>query len=215
MPVVTSNSVAMTPSKRMPPPSAKNKAGRILWRLAYISLFRFSPTPMHGWRRQLLRLFGAKIGYAVVIYPSARIWAPWKLHIEDLATIGNDCEIYNVCPINIRTRAIVSQHAYLCTASHDFRNNFQLIAAPIEINADSWVAAGAFVGPGVSIGEGAVVAARAVVTRSIGSWIVVAGNPANQIGFRPQTARNNLHSSSDIEGVTIPAHIVPTQSSAP
>ncbi len=195
--VSTYETVATKACERMPRPSAKNKALRILWRIAYISMFRFSPTPMHSWRRLLLRLFGAKIGRAVVIYPSARIWAPWALHVEGWATIGWDCELYNVAPINIRKRAIVSQHTYLCTASHDFRTDFQLTAAPIEIDAEAWVAAGAFVGPGVSIGEGAVVAARAVVMRSTPPWTVVAGNPAKFIGMRHQSARNDLHTGGD------------------
>ncbi|MGO9171308.1 MAG: putative colanic acid biosynthesis acetyltransferase [Rhodomicrobium sp.] len=192
-----SDSVETAACKRIPRPSAKSKAARLLWRIAYISVFRFSPTPMHGWRRLLLRRFGAKIGRAAVIYPSVRIWAPWALHVEDGATIGWDCEIYNVGPVHIRKRAIVSQHAFLCTASHDFQTDFQLMAAPIEIGAEAWVAADAFVGPGVSIGEGAVVAARAVVMRSTQPWTVVAGNPAKFIGMRQRSARNDLHRDGD------------------
>lgn len=174
-------------------PSLANRLARLAWKIGYFSLFRFTPTPLHGWRRQVLRLFGAKIGSRVVIYPSARIWAPWKLEVEDEVTIGWDCELYNVATIRIGHGAIVSQHGYLCTASHDLRNQFQLMAAPINIEVKAWIAADAFVGPGVVVGEGAVVGARCVVTRSVEAWSIVAGNPASVIGYRPMTARNSLH----------------------
>lgn len=174
-------------------PSVANKLTRLCWQITYFALFRFTPTPLHGWRRQILRSFGARVGSRVAIYPSARIWAPWRLEVADGATIGWDCEIYNVDMVRIGRDAIVSQHSYLCTATHDVRDQFQLAAGPIEIRDNVWVASAAFLGPGVTVGEGAIVGARGVVTRSIESWSIVAGNPARAIGRRPITARNVLH----------------------
>ena len=174
-------------------PSGLNKLARLAWLTGYFLLFRFTPTPLHGWRRQILRLFGAKIGSGAVIYPSARIWAPWNLEVEADATVGWDCELYNVAFIRIGRQAIVSQHAYVCSATHDLRNEFQLLAAPINIGTNAWIAAGAFVGPGVTVGEGAVVGAQCVVTRPVEDWSIVVGNPARTVGTRPTTARNALH----------------------
>ena len=170
-----------------------NKLARLVWRIGYFAFFRYSPTPLNGWRRSILRLFGAKIGSGVVIYPSVRIWAPWNLDIAAEATVGWDCELYNVAPIRIGPTAIVSQHAYLCTATHDLRREFQLLAATIEIGENAWVAAKAIVGPGVAVGKGAVVGAGCVVTRSVQPWSVVVGNPARPVGTRPATGRNVLH----------------------
>ncbi len=179
--------------ERLPRPPLANKLARLVWQIVFLLLFRFTPTPFHGWRRQVLRLFGAKIGSRAVIYPSARIWAPWNLEVADDATVGWECELYNVAPIRIGREAIVSQFAYICTATHDLRSEFQLMAAPIDIGQNAWLAAGAFVGPGVMVGEGAVVGARCVLTRSIEAWAIVAGNPARVVGTRPTTARNALH----------------------
>ncbi len=184
---------AHQPLRHLARPSLANKLARLAWLIGYCLLFRFTPAPLHGWRRQVLKLFGAKVGSRAVIYPSARIWAPWNLEVADDATVGWDCELYNVAVIRLGPKAIVSQHSYLCTATHDFRNEFQLMAAPINIEANAWIAASAFVGPGVTVGEGAVVGARCVVTRSIEARAIVAGNPAHQVGARPATARNALH----------------------
>lgn len=174
-------------------PSRANKFARLTWHLVHFVFFRFTPTPLHAWRRQVLRLFGAKIGSGAVIYPSVRVWAPWNLEVEIDATIGWDCKLYNVAAIRIAREAIVSQHAHLCTATHDLQGEFELMVAPIEIGAHAWIAADAFVGPGVRIGEGAVVGARCVATRSVDPWLIVVGNPARTVGNRATAARNALH----------------------
>ena len=36
----------------------RNKLGRLVWQLVWLTLYRPSPTPLHAWRCWLLRLFG-------------------------------------------------------------------------------------------------------------------------------------------------------------
>ena len=99
--------------------------------------------------------------------------------------IDRDVNLYNVDRITIGDNAIVSDGAYICTASHDIsKGDFPLTTAPINIGAGAWVAAHACVMPGVTIGEGAVVAAGAVVTKDVPPWTVVGGNPARPIKKR-------------------------------
>jgi galactoside O-acetyltransferase len=57
--------------------------------------------------------------------------------------------------------------------------------APIEIEDDVWIGAGAIVLPGVTVGRGAVIGAGAVVTRSVEALSIVAGVPAREIGKVP------------------------------
>jgi len=52
---------------------------------------------------------------------------------------------------------------------------------PIVIEDDVWIGEGAFICKGVKIGRGAIVGARAVVTKDIANFTVVAGNPARVI----------------------------------
>lgn len=157
---------------------------RVLW--GFGQLFcRFSPRPCFGWRRLVLRCFGAKIGAHVNIYPSAKIYFPWNLTAGDWSAIGEDVLIYNLGQITLGEKVTISHRAHLCAGTHDYtRPDLPLLKPPISIGDQAWVCADAFIGPGVTVGEGAVVGARAVVTKNIESWTVVAGNPARFIKKR-------------------------------
>jgi putative colanic acid biosynthesis acetyltransferase WcaF len=158
---------------------------RLAWLAVWQLLFRPSPARWHGWRRLLLRAFGADLAGDAHIYPSVRIWAPWNLSMAQGSCLGPSVECYCVDAVTLEVGAVVSQHAYLCTASHDISDpKFRLQTAPIRIGAYAWVAAGAFVGPGVAVGEGAVLGARACVFKSVKPWVVMGGNPAKAIGKR-------------------------------
>ena len=163
----------------------KNKLVRALWNIVWLLLYRPSPILLHGWRRFLLRCFGAKMGKRSLPYPSAKIWAPWNLTMSDDSCLSHYVDCYCVDQVFLGSRVTVSQYSYLCTASHDYTlRTMPLIKAPIRIESDAWVTADVFVGPGVTIGEGAVVGARSTVTRDILPWTVVAGSPPKFIGPR-------------------------------
>jgi putative colanic acid biosynthesis acetyltransferase WcaF len=163
----------------------KQMLARTAWWLVWATLYRCSPRPLHGWRRFLLRCFGAQIGRGVHPYPSSRVWAPWNLVMGEGSCLGDRVDCYSVDRVVVGSHAVVSQDVCLCTATHDYtRRDFPLRTRPIEIGCRAWIAAGAFVGPGVRVGDGAVVGARAVVTKDIHEWTVVAGNPAKEIRKR-------------------------------
>jgi putative colanic acid biosynthesis acetyltransferase WcaF len=169
-----------------PLPSLSNKAARALWLLVWALLFRPSPTPLFGWRRFLLRLFGAEIGAGAHPYPSARIWAPWNLVMKAGSCLAAGVDCYCVDRIVLGRDAVISQRAFLCTASHDHRDGFRLVTGPVEIGENAWVAAEAYIGPGVSLGAGCVAGARAVVVRDVPAGAVVGGNPARIIVDKKQ-----------------------------
>src|SRR5487761_2751533 len=150
-----------------------NRIRRALWGSAWLILYRPSPRPLHGWRRFLLRAFGARIERGAHPYPSSKIWAPWNLTMHEHSCLADHVDCYSVAPISLGAHATVSQYSYLCSASHDYRDP----AMPL-------VAADVFVGPGVRIGEGEVVGARSTVTRDVAPWTVVAGSPAIRRGRR-------------------------------
>ena len=159
-------------------------AGRALWTLCS-PLFRWSPRPLWGWRRFLLRLFGAKIGKGVHFTPSCRVFIPWNLEIGSWSSVGFETIIYNLGEIIIGEHVTISQRSHLCAGSHNFRDDsMPLIKANITIEDGAWVCADTFVGPDILIEKKGIVGARAVVTKDVKAGNVVAGNPAKVIGHR-------------------------------
>jgi putative colanic acid biosynthesis acetyltransferase WcaF len=159
--------------------SLNNKIARGLWKVVCTLLYRPSPRPLHAWRALLLRMFGAKIGSGVRVYPSVRIWAPWNLEMRDRSCLGDWVDCYSVDKVILGVGATVSQYSFLCTASRDYTDTaMPLITAPITLGDKAWVTVDVFVGPGVTIGEGAVVTARSSVFSDIPAWTVAGGNPA-------------------------------------
>lgn len=168
------------------PYSRWDKARRLLWMMTWALLARSFPKSMaSGWKRWLLRLFGARMADTAVVYSSATIFKPWLLEMKDYACIADGVDCYNAAPITIGVNATVSQRAYLCTAGHDITDpHHHQTDAPITIGDRAWICAEAFVGMGVIVGEGAVVVPRAVVVKNVEPWTVVGGNPARYIKKR-------------------------------
>lgn len=161
--------------------------GRVLWTLIF-PIFRFSPRNFFGWRNFLLRIFGAKIGRQVHIYPSAIIYLPWNLIIGDESSIGEWALIYNLGVVKIGSQSTISHRAHVCAGTHDYRHpNLKLLRLPIEIGNQTWICADAFIGPNVNIGDGTIVGASAVVVKDAPAWSVVAGNPAKVVKQRNKT----------------------------
>jgi putative colanic acid biosynthesis acetyltransferase WcaF len=162
--------------------SIQNRLARVLWSIAWLTLCRWTPPPLHGWRSFVARVCGAKVGRQVHIYPGARIWAPWNLEVGDQAGIASGASIYNQAKISIGRKSVISQGAHLCAGTHDYTDpGFPLTAKPIHIGDHAWIAAEAFVHGGVTINEGCVVGARSVVIKDMPAWTVCAGHPCKPI----------------------------------
>lgn len=156
-----------------------------LWWLVQNSFFAWSPQFLYGWRRFLLRIFGAKIGKQALIRPTVRITYPWKISIGDFSWVGDDVVLYSLGEINIGKNAVVSQKSYLCTGSHDYTKvAFDIYAKPITIEDEAWVASDVFVAPGVTIGKGTVVGVRSTVLHDLPAGKICYGYPAKPIRDR-------------------------------
>ncbi|MEI7675410.1 MAG: putative colanic acid biosynthesis acetyltransferase [Bacteroidales bacterium] len=155
---------------------------RVIWGVICPLFFRLSPRLCYGWRNQILRLMGAKIGKNVRIFPSTVITFPWLLVVGDNVVISWDVRIYNLGMTTIGEKTIISQHAHLCGGTHDFESKgFALQRTGLTIGKRVWIAADAFIGPQVIVGDDSVVAARAVVVKNVDPNTLVGGNPAKVI----------------------------------
>ena len=156
-----------------------------LWWLTQAIFFRNSPQFLYGFRRFLLRLFGANIGEKVVIRPTVKITYPWKVSIGDYSWIGDDVVLYSLGEIEIGENVVISQKSYLCAASHDYlQSNFAIFAKKISIEDQCWLATDVFIAPGITIGKGTVVGSRSSVYKDLPANKVCIGNPAKIIRER-------------------------------
>jgi putative colanic acid biosynthesis acetyltransferase WcaF len=163
----------------------KNVIAVQLWWIIQSTLFGCSPQFMYGWRRFLLRLFGAVIGKKVLIRPSTKITYPWKLSVGDFSWIGDDTVLYNLGQINIGKNVAIAHRVYLCTGIHNYQNiSFTIGQKPIRIEDEVWLPNDVFIGPGVVIGKGCVIGARSTVLKNMPEGMVCYGNPAKPVKKR-------------------------------
>lgn len=174
------------------PWTLRERIAMLVWEWVWFLACRWTPKPMNAWRLTVLRLFGCRVRGRPFVHQRARIAVPWRLTLEDRATIGDRANLYTLGRIEIGPRAIVAQETYLSTGTHDFSaSHLPLVTAPIEIGADAFVGARALVLPGVRIGREAIVGAGSVVTRDLPEATTCAGNPCRPIrSSRTPTAGN-------------------------
>lgn len=160
-----------------------------LWRIVQGTLFRRSPQFAYGFRRWLLRLFGAQIGRKVLIRASARVTYPWKVSIGDYSWISDEVVLYSLGRIDVGAHAVVSQRSYLCAGDHDAdMPDFPIRGLPIVIEDGAWIATDVFIGPGVTVHQYAIVGARSSVFKDIPAAMVCHGTPCKPV--RPRMCRH-------------------------
>lgn len=162
-----------------------NKLARVAWGLSWLVLARFTPPPMHGWRRLVLKAFGARVAEGARVHASVSVWLPANLDLGENCLIGPGVRLYNQGRISIGARSVISQGAHLCASTHDVHDpHFQLLLRPVVIGTQCWVAAEAFVGPGVTMQDRSVLAARGALFGDAEADTIYRGNPAAAIKQR-------------------------------
>jgi putative colanic acid biosynthesis acetyltransferase WcaF len=183
------------------PYSLRERLFRALWNCVNQTIWRLPRG--WGWRRFLLRTFGAKVGAGTIFRASSRIFHPWLFEIGTHSTLGPGVMIYNLGRVRVGDHTVLSQDTFVCAGTHDYTlPTLPLVRSPIVIGSGVWVAAQAFIGPGVTIGENCVIAARAVVSTDIPPGTVAGGNPARVIKPRKMNALD--HGPHDSEKPPVP-----------
>lgn len=156
-----------------------------LWWMVHTTAFRYSPQFAYGFRRWLLRLFGAQIGRKVLVRASARITYPWKVSIGDYSWVGDEVVLYSLARIDIGAHAVVSQRSYLCAGDHDAgMPDFPIRGLPITVEDGAWIATDVFIAPGVTVHSNAVVGARSSVFKDVPANMVCHGTPCKPVRRR-------------------------------
>src|SRR5258706_5971679 len=72
---------------------------RFCWKFVQATAFRWSPARAFGWRKWLLRRFGAKLTGKVFVRPTTTVIHPWLLEMDDSSVLADGVTAYNLGPI--------------------------------------------------------------------------------------------------------------------
>ena len=129
-----------------------------------------------------------QVGESVRLRMPVSIYHPEHLVLGSRIDIGEYVVIRASGGVTIGDRVLVAAHAVITSREHPVRlPRFGVTEdAPIVIEDDVWIGAGAVVLPGVTLGRGSIVGAGAVVTADVEPFSIVGGVPAKPIGRVPQ-----------------------------
>lgn len=149
------------------------------------SCFFKSSFPFYGFKRFLLRIFGATIGKDVTIKPHVSIKYPWKLVVGDHVWIGEQVWIDNLAKVTLKSHSCVSQGAMLLCGNHNYkRSSFDLLVGEITLEEGAWTGAKTVVCPGVRLGSHSLLTVGSVATKSLEAYWIYQGNPAHKLKIR-------------------------------
>ncbi len=106
--------------------------------------------------------------------------------------VGRFCSVGPRCvfghgehPINFVSSSPMFYYDALGYKNEDAKSHDEFwISKHIVIGNDVWIGDGVFIKNGVNVGNGAIIAARAVVTKDVPPYAIVAGSPARVIRYR-------------------------------
>ncbi len=153
-----------------------------LWRITNSTLFRI-PLPIFNFVRVgLLRLFGAGIGREVFIESSVRVDAPWNLQLGDEVKIEKCVVLNAIGGLSFGRKCQISPYAHFCSANHDYSElTMRVLACPIIIGDNCWIAVDSFVGPNTRIGSGSLLASRSTAFGDLPGDSLLVGEPAKRL----------------------------------
>lgn len=120
-----------------------------------------------------------KIGDHFYLGQNSLVGAVQSIRIGKCVIISNDVRIYdnNNHPISPKAREKMSLNGF----SNDNWAWYHSVSSPVVIEDNVWIGQYSSILKGVTIGKGAIVATRAVVTKDVPPYTIVAGNPAKVV----------------------------------
>jgi len=98
--------------------------------------------------------------------------------------VNQNCTFYDLGGLDIADDVMIGPNVSIITSGHPIEPSQRqafVVAKPVVIQRNVWIAACATIIGGVTIGENSVVAAGSVVTRDVPPNTLVGGNPARVI----------------------------------
>jgi acetyltransferase-like isoleucine patch superfamily enzyme len=129
-------------------------------------------------------LTGAAVDRTFLLIPPVYSDHGLNIRVGRNVFINQGCTLNDIGGIEIGDDVLIGPRVSLISSGHPLdpdQRRRQIVAAPVVIERNVWLAAGAMVLQGVTVGEDAVVAAGAVVTRDVPPATLVAGVPARVV----------------------------------
>jgi acetyltransferase-like isoleucine patch superfamily enzyme len=129
-------------------------------------------------------LIGKKVDDSFVLIPPFYTTGGVDIRVGRNVFVNQNCTFYDLGGLDIADDVMIGPNVSILTSSHPIEPSWRrasVIAKPIVIERNVWIAAGATIIGGVTIGENSVVAAGSVVTRDVSPNTLVGGNPARVI----------------------------------
>ena len=136
-------------------------------------------------RRDILSKLLKQIGDNVVIVPDFNCEYGMNITIGNDVFINANCMLMDNAEISIGDQVLFGPNVSLYTVNHsidpDERTAGYCITKPIHIGNRVWLSGDVKITAGVTIGDDSVIGAGSVVTKSIPSGVIAAGNPCRVI----------------------------------
>ena len=129
-------------------------------------------------------LIGSQVDDSFMLIPPFYTAHGTEIRVGHNVFINQNCTIYDLGGVDIGDDVLIGPNVSIITSGHPLEPSQRragVTAAPIVIERNVWIAAGATIIGGVTVGENSVVAAGAVVTRDVPPNTLVAGVPAKVI----------------------------------
>ena len=129
-------------------------------------------------------LIGKKVDDSFVLIPPFYTANGLDIRVGRNVFVNQNCTFYDLGGLDIADDVMIGPNVSLITTGHPIepsRRRAFVIAKPIAIEKNVWIAAGATIIGGVTVGENSVVAAGSVVTKDVPANALVGGNPARVI----------------------------------
>ena len=129
-------------------------------------------------------LIGRKVDDSFVLIPPFYTTGGTDIRVGRNVFINQNCTFYDLGGLDIADDVMIGPNVSILTSSHPLepsQRRASVIAKPVAIERNVWIAGGVTIIGGVTIGENSVVAAGSVVTRDVPPNTLVAGNPARVI----------------------------------
>ena len=135
-------------------------------------------------RKAWTELTGQPVDETFMLIPPVYSQGGRRIRVGRDVFINQGCTFVDMGGIEIGDEVMLGPGVSLISSGHPLpppERRSGITAAPIRLERNVWIGAGAQILQGVTVGEGAVVAAGAVVTRDVEPATLVGGVPAATI----------------------------------